>query len=63
MARTRGWVVRKLIENDGADSCSYELAEKLDSEELEKNYHKKKRQRSEEEDVDQKLKKVRSNCW
>lgn len=52
IARTRGLVVREFIKNDEAESYSFELTERSESEELERNYHLEKRPRREEKDVD-----------
>lgn len=58
-ARVRGRIVRELIENDGVESSSFDMAERLGSEELERNYRLEKRLRREEADVDQKLKRLK----
>lgn len=48
------------IENDGSRATpSSQLAERLESEELEKNYHLQKRPRREDADVDQKLERLK----
>lgn len=59
ITRERGRVVREFIENHGAESYYSELVERLESEELEKNYHLKKRPKREEVDINQKLERLK----
>lgn len=61
VARVKGMIARKLIENNKVESCSFEPAERSGSEEIERkrSYRLEKRPRREDTDVDQKLEKLK----
>lgn len=60
VARMRGRIERKLIENDGTESYFSELAERYESKELEwSHYCLEKRPKREDTKVDQKLERLK----